>query len=302
MTEEERKKMELQKQQQNQTLQTPAANTQQQQPANTMAMQPSQQSQTVAQAQNYLQSQINKTAQTPYTQQVQALYQQMQNRPRFEYNMNADQAWQDYKNLYAQMGQKAMEDTVAQINQSTGGYGNSYAGAVGQQQYQGYLGNMLEAMPQFSQQAYDRYTQEGDELRQNAQLGMDAMQNAYGMAVDQLERGISPDDYLLMMSGLTQDQANQILKPRVQYVSTGGGTQNKNDGWISKAVDAVKTGLGTVIGGLTGSGGNTGTTGTPGGILSYTPEIQAIKDKYNYNDEQAKYMYEIIEEAKKKGK
>lgn len=301
MTEEERKKMELQKQQQNQTLQTPAANTQQQ-PANTMAMQPSQQSQTVAQAQNYLQSQINKTAQTPYTQQVQALYQQMQNRPRFEYNMNADQEWQNYKNLYAQMGQKAMEDTVAQINQSTGGYGNSYAGAVGQQQYQGYLGNMLEAMPQFSQQAYDRYTQEGDELRQNAQLGMDAMQKAYGMAVDQLERGITPDDYLLMMSGLTQDQANQILKPRVQYVSTGGGTQKTNDGWISKAVDAVKTGIGTMIGGLAGTGGNTGTTGKPGGLLSYTPEIKAIMDKYNYDEDQATLLQKLIDEDKKKEK
>jgi hypothetical protein len=59
-----------------------------------------------------------------------------------------------------------MADTMGQAAKLTGGYGNSNAQMVGQQAYQGYLQALTDKIPELAQLAYQRYTQEGQDLYQ----------------------------------------------------------------------------------------------------------------------------------------
>lgn len=88
-----------------------------------------------------------------------------------------------YKELeadYALKGQKAMQDTLAQISARTGGIASSYAGGAAQGAYDTYM----EALPGA---AYDRYLGETDELYAllNAQKAAD--ETEYSRMLDQLQ-------------------------------------------------------------------------------------------------------------------
>ena len=88
------------------------------------------------------------------------------NRPKFSYDVNADALYGQYKDRYVNLGQQAMADTMGQAAKLTGGYGNSNAQMVGQQAYQGYLQALTDKIPELAQLAYQRYTQEGQDLYQ----------------------------------------------------------------------------------------------------------------------------------------
>ena len=61
------------------------------------------------------------------------------NRGDFQFDVNADALYQQYKDHYTQPGKTAMQDTVGKAAALTGGYGSSYAQTVGQQAYQAHL-------------------------------------------------------------------------------------------------------------------------------------------------------------------
>lgn len=100
------------------------------------------------------------------------------NREKFNYDLNGDALYQQYKDRYVQQGKQAMMDTIGQTTALTGGYGNSYSQAAGQQAYQSYLQGLNDKVPELYQLALDRYTQEGTDLYNrysmlNAQEGQD---------------------------------------------------------------------------------------------------------------------------------
>lgn len=95
---------------------------------------------------------------------------QWMNRGPFQYDMNADAMYQHYKDQYMRQGRLAMQDTIGRASALTGGYGNSYATAAGQQQYNEYLAGLNDKALELSQMAYQRYQDEGDKLK-----------DAYGM-------------------------------------------------------------------------------------------------------------------------
>ena len=88
------------------------------------------------------------------------------NRKDFQYDVNGDALYQQYKDRYVNLGQKAMMDTMGQAAKLTGGYGNSNAQMVGQQAYQGYLQGLTDKIPELAQLAYQRYAQLGQDLYQ----------------------------------------------------------------------------------------------------------------------------------------
>lgn len=95
---------------------------------------------------------------------------QWMNRQPFQYDMNNDALYQHYKDQYMRQGRLAMQDTIGRASALTGGYGNSYATAAGQQQYNEYLAGLNDKALELSQMAYQRYQDEGDRLK-----------DAYGM-------------------------------------------------------------------------------------------------------------------------
>ena len=99
-----------------------------------------------------------------FEEQLQALYDQIAGRESFSYDPEEDETYRRYAKLYAAQGAAAMEDTMGQAASLTGGYGSSYAQAVGQQAYDHYLGELAALVPELRQAALAEYRQAGQAL------------------------------------------------------------------------------------------------------------------------------------------
>lgn len=121
-----------------------------------------------------------------YDQQINDIYNQIVNRDKFQYDINSDMLYQQYAEQYANKGKLAMKDTMGQAAALTGGYGNSYAQSVGQQQYDAYLQQLNDVVPELYGMAYDQYEAENEQLmNQYAMLG-DMRDDEYGRYQDAL--------------------------------------------------------------------------------------------------------------------
>lgn len=98
-------------------------------------------------------------------------------RKPFTYNFNEDAFYQMYKDKYQKQGKMAAANVMGQAAALTGGYGNSYAATAGNQAYLGYLENLNDIIPELYQMAYDKYSQEGQD-----------MYNQYGLLSDDYDR------------------------------------------------------------------------------------------------------------------
>ena len=63
----------------------------------------------------------------PWSQSAEDAADKYLNREKFQYDVNEDALYHQYKDLYTMQGQQAMVDTMGQAATLTGGYGNSYA-------------------------------------------------------------------------------------------------------------------------------------------------------------------------------
>ena len=134
-----------------------------------------QQSDAVTKAQEMLQNQLNnKPGQytSKWQSQLNDVMDKILNREKFNYDLNGDALYQQYKDQYTNQGKMAMMDTMGQAAAMTGGYGNSYAQNVGQQAYQGYLQQLNNKIPELYNLALSKYQMEGDDLaRKYSMLG-----------------------------------------------------------------------------------------------------------------------------------
>ena len=137
----------------------------------------------VNQAQEYLHGVMNSGPgefHSKYSGQIASLYNQIMNRPRFNYNVNRDPLFKQYKDQYMVNGQRAMQDAVGNAAALTGGYGNSWGATAGFQAYQYYLQMLNNVIPELEQRAYSRYQDEGNELRKNLDMSTNLDNIDYG--------------------------------------------------------------------------------------------------------------------------
>ena len=163
-------------------------------------------SDTVKQAEALLQQQLaNKPGSytSPWQSQLNDIIQQIQNREKFSYDLNADALYQLYKGQAVQNGKMAMMDTMGQAQAMTGGYGNSWAQSVGQQAYQGELQKLNEVIPELYQLALDQHNREGDAMYDQASLLAGMEKQDYGRYRD------SVSDYYTELDRLTNDSRYQ---------------------------------------------------------------------------------------------
>jgi hypothetical protein len=123
-----------------------------------------------------------------YDTQLYDLYNQIVNRDKFKFNLNEDMLYQQYRDRYEQQGALAMRDTAGQAAALTGGYGSTYAEAVGQQQYNAYLQQLNDVVPELYGMALDRYNAEGDRLMQQYGMLGDMADKEYGRYQDALNQ------------------------------------------------------------------------------------------------------------------
>ena len=225
----------------------------------------------------------NKVAPTyagTFENQLSDIYNKIQNREKFSYDVNADPLYQNYKDKYVQQGKLAMRDTMGKAASLTGGYGSTYGQQVGQQTYDSYLQNLSDVIPELYGMAYDKYQDEGADLKdQYSMLGQmrdteynmyrDALgdynyqqetdyahqQQAYANLVALISKsGYNPTDAELAAAGLTREaasalrqeylRANGLLAPASSGGGGGGGgsgAKKSTGGMINTLVEQKKT-------------------------------------------------------------
>ena len=198
--------------------------------------------------------------QSPWEDQLKETANKILNREKFSYDVNGDALYKQYKDRYTQQGRQAMMDTMGQAQAMTGGYGNSYAQSVGQQTYQGYMQGLNDKIPTLYQIAMDKYTNEGNQMRDNMNLMMQQDDIEYGRYRDRLADqntaysklmalmtgyGYKPSDAEMSAAGMSAAQRDAILglgdyAPVYYYEeeATGGGGSGSSGGGGASGYDA----------------------------------------------------------------
>ena len=113
-----------------------------------------------------------------YEDQISDILDNILNRPKFSYtseDMTNDDLYKMYRDQYMRQGNLAMRDTMGNAASLTGGYGNTYASAAGQQAYDNYVSMLNDKALDFYDRAYQRYNDEGQNLynQMNVVTGLD---------------------------------------------------------------------------------------------------------------------------------
>lgn len=113
-----------------------------------------------------------------YEGQISDILDNILNRPKFSYtaeDMTNDDLYKMYRDQYLRQGNLAMRDTMGNAAALTGGYGNTYASAAGQQAYDNYVSMLNDKALDFYDRAYQRYNDEGQNLynQMNVVTGLD---------------------------------------------------------------------------------------------------------------------------------
>lgn len=128
---------------------------------------------------NSLLSQLS-SGRTSYSDQIDALIKEYQNREKFSYDMNTDPLFQQMLASSMNSGKMAMQDTIGQAAALTGGYGNTYGQAVGNAAYNQYITGAYENLPDYYNLALDAYNMEGEQMLNELDMLRDADEAEYG--------------------------------------------------------------------------------------------------------------------------
>ena len=115
-------------------------------------------------------------------------------RKDFSYDLASDPMYRMYRDQYTTAGRRAMQDSMGQAAQLTGGYGSSYSGTVGQQAYNRHLSGLNDRIPELYEMARDKYDAEGDELTRQYEILNDAYNREYGAYQDEFDRWLEMRD------------------------------------------------------------------------------------------------------------
>ena len=154
-------------------------------------------SQTYLKAMEYTQTLLDQlsSGRTSYTDKVNEMLKNIENKEPFSYDMNSDTLFQNALASAMNSGQLAMQDTMGQAAALTGGYGSTYSQAVGNQAYNQEIQGAYDQLPEFYQLARDTYDKDLQQLYDKLDMynTADAIEyerlaNAYGANADAAAR------------------------------------------------------------------------------------------------------------------
>lgn len=146
--------------------------------------------------------------QSKYQGQIDRVMQNITDRKPFQYDVNGDALYQQYKDRYTQMGRQAMQDTMGQAAALTGGYGNTYAQNVGQQAYGAYMQGLTDKIPELYQLALDKYDRDATLEKEKYSVLKDADATDYGRWADRVNQWNTDRSYL---SGRADTELSQAM-------------------------------------------------------------------------------------------
>lgn len=116
---------------------------------------------------------------TSYSDKVDAMISQIQNREAFSYDVDKDTLFQQALASAMNSGQTAMQNTIGQASALTGGYGSSYATSAANQQYNAYIQDAYNNLPEYYQMALEAYQMEGEDMYNQLAMLSDADAKEY---------------------------------------------------------------------------------------------------------------------------
>lgn len=152
------------------------------------ASQDYQQSQAVTDAYNKLQEVENKQIDfsSQYKDQLDDIYNKINNRGSFNFDMNTDTFYNQMKDQYTAQGKSAMQDTMGQAAALTGGYGSSYSQTASQQAYQDYISQINDNLQDIYEMEADQYNQETSDLYNQYSMTKDMYDTEYDQYRDEV--------------------------------------------------------------------------------------------------------------------
>ncbi len=150
--------------------------------------------------------------QNQYTDELQRLYNQMNDQGQFDYDLNADMVYQQMLDRYTGQGRRAAQDAQGQAAALTGGYGNTWAQTAGQQAYNQHLQAMHDAVPALRNAAFQEWLAEQNRLQQ-------AFQNT---------RALQSDEY-----GQYRDRMSDFESDRAYQANLAGARENSYYNWLN---------------------------------------------------------------------
>lgn len=129
---------------------------------------------------NQLQAQKPADYNSKYAPALDNILQQIQNPSDFKYEFNGDNLFKSYADLYSQYAKQGMQDAMGQAAALTGGYGNSYAQTLGQQQYQQNMLPLYEKGLELRDRAYQAHQDNYNRLLQQYNVISDQENTDYG--------------------------------------------------------------------------------------------------------------------------
>lgn len=179
---------------------------------------------------------------TSYTDQIKDLMGQIQNRDKFEYDVDSDMMFQQALASAMGSGKQAMQDTIGQASALTGGYGSTYATSAGNQAYNAFIEDAYNNLPEYYQMALDAYQMEGQEMYNQLAMLNDAdaaeyqrmydswnanfsnaqqmYQNEYGTWQDSVSNAMNSANLQLSEHGQLFDQAYNVYNAQQNYADT----------------------------------------------------------------------------------
>lgn len=166
-----------------------------------------------------------------YGQQIEDLLASVLDREEFQYDISSDPLYQQMKEQYMVLGNRAMRDTMGQAAALTGGYGSSYSQTVGQQSYEASLSGLQSLAPQLYELAYQRYQDTGADMRENLSLLQALEEAAYGRYRDTVGDYYTDRDYY---AGRADEWYDRDFS---QYESALAAWQKEQEAAYQKAKD-----------------------------------------------------------------
>lgn len=155
-----------------------------------------------------------------YSDEIENMLNSILNREKFQFNMNADPLYNQYKEQYINNGKKAMMDTIANAAALTGGYSNSYAVTAGNESYNEQLNKLNDIALALYDRAYEKYKDAGNNMVDKIRLLRDSDDADYAKYRDSLDEYYKDGDYLLSkLTSLSESDYKAFLEAVDAYES-----------------------------------------------------------------------------------
>jgi len=138
----------------------------------------------------------------------------------FSYDVNSDEAYMRYRDSIKNSAELALADAMGVAASLNGGYATSYAQLAGQSAYTNTMKTADEMIPELYEQAYDRFSEETDNIEDRLELLLEMDDTEWDRYIDMLdqynEKGETLFDQLRDMSDEEFDRFYSMYKLSVK--------------------------------------------------------------------------------------